>query len=335
MKRRHALRALLAFGLAFGLALAVASIAYASTESTYAAWDPSGANAGTLPTPHRDYTTTTTKCAVCHAVHKAPAGGELLLRTTVDQACVYCHIENDIGGVIYDGNTDNYTIENDHGHKNTATGGVTCVDCHAVHGANTFGGAKATEILKVWNIQQTLVAYMAAENTAAVVNAVTGDSWPGEWETSQVQDAAFCTQCHPYFSQKSETTVTASVVQSDGSRLISTFKTHPLKKPGGENGNAYYQGFVAQGQSIPETTTIAVYSARGCNWNCHWSKAGGYPHYNSATSRFLVGGEWDNAQSTVEDPSEDGACLWCHRYADRTGDPLIVPEGTGGVGISY
>jgi predicted CXXCH cytochrome family protein len=236
MRHRHALRALLALSLALGCALSVASVAYASTESTYAAWDAGGANTGSLHTPHRDYSTTTTKCAVCHSVHKAPASGELLLRTTVGDSCTYCHIQSNLGRiVIYGGNLAWYNgPDNDHGHQ---SGGVTCVDCHSVHGANAFGGDKSSKILKVWNIQATFIQYMALEDTAAVVNAVNGKVWPGEWDTGQVQDTAFCSQCHPYYSDKSETTVTASVVQSDGTRLSTSFKTHPMKKPGGEKGN--------------------------------------------------------------------------------------------------
>jgi predicted CXXCH cytochrome family protein len=349
MRHRHALRALLALGLAFGLALAAASVAYASTESTYAMWNPSAPN-DSPATPHKGYSTTTTKCAVCHAVHKAPAGGELLLRTTVDQACVYCHIENDIGGVIYGGNTDNYTIESDHGHQTT---GVTCVDCHAVHGANTFGGPQRAKILKVFGIQETFVKYLTGSlDTSAVINGVgplPGDPdfpWPGRWETSQVQDTAFCSQCHPYYSDASETTVTAWVVQSNGSRLEKEFKTHPMKIPGNEEGSLPYQGFVARGSTVPTSQTIAVYSSRGCNWVCHGSPnplsdpyyAGpdnSYPHYNAFTSRFLAGHEDDsNRTDPVENSSQDSACLMCHRYVNRT-DAWADPKGPGGVGLSY
>jgi hypothetical protein len=42
--------------------------------------------------PHGNYTTTTIKCAVCHSVHGADAGGVLLLNgTSVGNSCNYCH----------------------------------------------------------------------------------------------------------------------------------------------------------------------------------------------------------------------------------------------------
>ncbi|MHB9003613.1 MAG: hypothetical protein ACYC6C_06055, partial [Coriobacteriia bacterium] len=42
--------------------------------------------------PHGGYTTATTKCKVCHAVHEAQMGGEVLLRSTIADACNYCHV---------------------------------------------------------------------------------------------------------------------------------------------------------------------------------------------------------------------------------------------------
>jgi predicted CXXCH cytochrome family protein len=348
MSRRSTVRALLALSLALGCALAAASIAYASTESTYATWVATGANE-TTPTPHKGYSTTTTKCAVCHAVHKAPAGGELLLRTTVEQACVYCHIENDIGGVVYGGNTDNYTIESDHGHQTTASGGVTCVDCHAVHGANTFEGHQATKILKVWNIQQSFVTSMSPIGGEAAIIAADGpDGFLFSWDAEAVQDAAFCSQCHPYYSGASEDVVTAQVIQSDGTFQSKSFKTHPLKVPGGENGMDYWQGFVAQGSTLDESLAVAVYRTIGCYRSCHAGAArdagsgvpsdDSYPHYSAATSRFLASGG-ANRDGHVVNSSDDSNCLMCHVWFDGQGG--VGPKGgtanpvDGGVGLSY
>jgi predicted CXXCH cytochrome family protein len=340
-------RMLLVTALAAGLCLTSASVAFASTESTYATWvDTVTDHSQPHATPHRDYATTTTKCAVCHAVHKAPATGELLLRSTVGNACVYCHIETDIGGiVIYDGVVANYTTEDEHGHQST---GVTCVDCHSVHGANTYKGAMVTKILKVGAIQPSYLDYITSgsNDTSVVINA--DDSawtgWAGPWP------GAFCSQCHPYFSNASEDTITASVVQSDGGRLTKSFKTHPLKKPGKENGHDYYEGFEASGSIVPMDEAVAAKGPNGCGAQCHSSPEPGdtgaagpdnsYPHWNVHTSRFLHGapGAWGEDQ-TVENSTDDAACLECHVW-DESGGGTGPDGGTaaprpGGVGISY
>ncbi|MDO8963044.1 MAG: cytochrome c3 family protein, partial [Coriobacteriia bacterium] len=98
--------------------------------------------------PHRHYSTTTSKCAVCHSVHNAPAGGIILLRgATVSATCLMCHdgtqsgigpyhtIEKH-GGVV--------TAEHEVDVTNAIPGGSTdlvgnlgCSNCHSVHGAKT------------------------------------------------------------------------------------------------------------------------------------------------------------------------------------------------------
>ncbi len=81
----------MAIALAVVCVAGPAGTAYASTDSTYAAWTAGPPNDTSLGTPHSDFQLTTVKCAVCHAVHKGEPGGQLLLRTTVADACTYCH----------------------------------------------------------------------------------------------------------------------------------------------------------------------------------------------------------------------------------------------------
>jgi hypothetical protein len=70
---------------------------------TYKNWNTTlGTNAGDN-SPHGNYTTTTVKCVVCHAVHYAAPGNDsrtgassgqhadTLLRMKASDACVYCH----------------------------------------------------------------------------------------------------------------------------------------------------------------------------------------------------------------------------------------------------
>ncbi len=79
----------------------------AKTEGGYAAFE-----SGTLYTtnPHGGYDSTTNKCKVCHAVHRAEGAYYLLRSDTQDDACSYCHIGGsahsrkvvyDLAGTIY------------------------------------------------------------------------------------------------------------------------------------------------------------------------------------------------------------------------------------------
>ena len=127
---------------------------------TYEDWDEAnGTNAGTN-SPHGNYTTTTVKCVVCHAVHyaapAAPAGyvagndytvpsgnqaADTLLRSKASDACIYCHATAGIavnGKPVYDGLGQALTGVGATGGY-TTTGhaiGENCSVCHSsVHGA--------------------------------------------------------------------------------------------------------------------------------------------------------------------------------------------------------
>jgi predicted CXXCH cytochrome family protein len=342
MRRRHAARALLLAAFVLAFAAGATSAAFASTDSTYTAWDPAAPN-DSPATPHKGYATTTTKCAVCHAVHKAPAAGELLLRTDVADACIYCHIQTNVGvKVIYGGNVTWFRgPDNDHGHQAPA---AKCIDCHSVHGANTFMGVNTSKILKVGPIQPEFVTDIAGGDAAKIVAGDPFEVWPPYWETDKVQEVAFCSQCHPYYSDASERTITAQVVQSDGTFALTSFRTHPIKRPGNETGDGYYDGFVAQGSTIPTSSEVAVRGPTGCSDQCHSNPGpagpeNSFPHYNAYTSRFLSGApDASSGWDVVEDSSQDSACLMCHVWfagdggADEHGDSIGYD---GGVGITY
>jgi hypothetical protein len=99
-------------------------------------------NAGT--TPHGNYTTTTVKCVVCHAVHYAAPGGapvgqgqaaDTLLRMRASDACIYCHATANVavnGRPVYNGLGS--TIGSGGGTVGHETG-TNCSMCHtSVHG---------------------------------------------------------------------------------------------------------------------------------------------------------------------------------------------------------
>lgn len=98
--------------------------------------------------PHGHYSTTTSKCSVCHDVHNANAGGVILLRgATVSAACLTCHdgtqsgigpydtIEAHGGTVAAQHRTDTTNVVP--GGTTNLTGSLACSDCHSVHGAGT------------------------------------------------------------------------------------------------------------------------------------------------------------------------------------------------------
>lgn len=140
----------------------IAAIPCAACHGTAAATEPSG--------PHGGYTTTTSKCATCHAVHEAPAGGVMLLpAATVLATCETCHDGTGgtgVYGVIkarthFEPTSDHSMVALDTNSipgGDPATGGsrdatfsgaggrLTCTDCHSPHGANVvaaFTGDRA------------------------------------------------------------------------------------------------------------------------------------------------------------------------------------------------
>jgi hypothetical protein len=75
-------------------------------EGGYAAFDDTEF-AGDYDNPHGGYDTTTNKCKVCHAVHRAEGAYYLLRADSQDDACDYCHIGGSAHSskVVYDLNT--------------------------------------------------------------------------------------------------------------------------------------------------------------------------------------------------------------------------------------
>jgi hypothetical protein len=102
--------------------------------------------------PHGNYTTTTVKCVVCHAVHYAAPGGgpvgssgakaDTLLRVKASEACAYCHAtagEAVNGRPVYNGVGATTIIADTGTPQDNNTGhysGSNCNVCHTnVHGA--------------------------------------------------------------------------------------------------------------------------------------------------------------------------------------------------------
>jgi predicted CXXCH cytochrome family protein len=351
-RRNH--RIAIALSFALGFSLFATSVAFASTESTYAVWDPAPPNDAPA-TPHSGYTTSTTKCAVCHAVHKAPADGELLLRSTVGEACVYCHIDTDLGVVtIYNGDRTAYLSENKNNHS--LEGGAPCSGCHSVHGANTYTGAIATKILKALPIQPEFVRlFTDATNTpepfyTGAFPYVNGGGEPiasppnkgddGWYGARFVQQVAFCTGCHPYYTDASEHYITTDrmIVEGAISTQTRTFASHPMKFAWeyDADGNPVDSSFEATGSTLPAGSKVALMSTNGC-FRCHGERdyldlgpgdpERSFPHYTPNRQRFLVSSDENGGQQRLDtlDSTQDGTCFPCHRWDD----------GSSGTGVTY
>jgi hypothetical protein len=154
-----------------------AAAAYAEhAPSNYNEWNIANGTNSVVQSPHSGYAATTVKCNVCHSIHRSPVTGmklanqdvspstmyqyntgntEMLLRSTVADACNYCHINSAVGGVrLYNGNSANRSPalwDSGYGH----TVGNACTYCHATHGASTFKGAVAGKVIKYTATQHT------------------------------------------------------------------------------------------------------------------------------------------------------------------------------------
>ncbi len=323
-------------------------------QARYVTWSTAGANAGTGG-PHQNYQLATQKCGVCHAVHNAaisnstswgpsPTGSgetQMLLRSSVADACTYCHIDTNIGGLqIYGGLPTKYATDDVYGHNGSTA--ATCADCHAVHGADIFQGAIARKILQKGGAPSNTNGNVQVEAAAAYSAMNGGDLYNGNVNLN-AQVSGFCTKCHKVWTDASETTITASGIWQDSSGAMGSFtnaqyKAHPLKTAGAT--------FSAKGAKY--TGKVAWANAEYCR-SCHAAglteQAGVYtgvvvssfPHYTPARARFLTSG-WGAADASatamgignaVNDPNEDGVCLRCHRNGSASGN------STAGVGIGF
>ena len=133
--------------------------------------------------PHGLYTTTTSRCDMCHTLHDAPTGFKLLPGATVRDTCFSCHDGTGGQGVYgaitarggaadppgHDVDETNVVPGGDPASGGSATvafrgvgGNMTCSDCHSPHGSNTV--AKFTgERIRIWTNMETPSAYYSTK----------------------------------------------------------------------------------------------------------------------------------------------------------------------------
>jgi len=313
-------------------------------------------NAGS---PHANYATTTNKCAVCHAVHRADAGGTVLTAwngaaapsgdAMATGSCVFCHGPSATftNVKVQVGNSTNPYALSPHSR---------CQRCHtpSPHGAGA--SVYPTLAQKLFNTEadDALAADMGTNGLVAADFNLTGDSAMA----ITMGSGYLCTACHdnaadPVVFAIGETEALPTIAGLGTQSPVTGHRVYAMNtntwNEADEYG-AYYSGLTdAAGDS-----TIAFNNARGCK-ACHdantaWgSKA--FPHgyvstngvasTSSETSAaqiwMLAAGDADDAKGVASIDAlgqgngknaaltSDGLCLKCHLSGDRT----------AGVGVTY
>lgn len=289
--------------LAAALVLMFASVAMARPNGNiYIAWSSAAPN-NAVPTPHAGYTTATEKCNVCHSVHYAATAGftwpdtagagantwttdantetQMLLRSSVANACNYCHIQTTVGGVqLYGGIVTNYTVGSSFAHNGPS---AACSGCHAVHGANTFQGPNQTKVLRVRSDRPIQPEVIGAAGGNASITALYTNAADAIADTSALgkyyQQVAFCTQCHAEYTDASESTITGGPGYYDNGAYIagSEYKGHPMKA-------FEVGGFTAAGDNTAEQVAwVGSNTCRSCHDAGNVNEGGltfnSFPHY--------------------------------------------------------
>jgi len=321
--------------MAVALVALMATPAFAYMNNFYQSWTTGVGNV------HYGYSTASNKCNVCHSVHEAPVAGDkqsstasnkwtvtdtdtqMLLRSTVANSCVYCHISTTIGGVnIYGGTSNNYYTNNgttwsgsSFSHDGPPNGHANCSNCHSVHGANVFGASAAPYILAdnydeaaggkttpgagfgigtCGDIAGASVGNVALFTTSQ--DAIDGNLNPSLSPapvTFLAQETVFCSQCHAFYQSTDATYGVGDEgwgTGGGGSGTLNGIKTHPMR--------AATNNFQASGSTIGANQTVAWASSGTCR-NCH--DAGNvlaennpgftnnsFPHYTAGSYRFML-----------------------------------------------
>lgn len=319
--------------------------------------------------PHGAYTTTTAKCAVCHAVHyaapgNAPVGSagntaDTLLRMTAANACAYCHVvagQTVNGRSVYDGVM--VTDATSGGSQNSGHAvGTNCNECHtSVHGSGADSSVPAiTGYLLKQSAYSAASPYttvfariQAVDATAAIQGFATASAdatvtgfdeatWTNPANNgTQYREAAvgfFCTQCHDgsygQTQDGAQANTKSAAVQYSGHRVQASVETTWTGHSSG--------AFNGKGQ-------IAWSAANNCK-SCHDGKDSlgnaGFPHSWGGTKMWLVAAP-SSSEATVALPYGTAANS---NYKYQLGQPQLSDgvclkchrqdSTTAGVGLTY
>lgn len=289
----------------------VGCIILASTAIASATWGDGGTFAWSLTAdnlaanmtgPHKGYTSSTEACGVCHAVHNA-APGEVLLSSTIANACDYCHVGEGLSYIqVYAGYDTWYQTDNNKNHSNH------CTDCHAVHGANTINGSG---ILK---------ATTSADGVApAPVNRSVGTTYvPGGTVAATASQSEWCSTCHQYTDA-----MDGIGTGYDYYELAFNGRSHVMTDQIATYGNSvtsYSGGTVAWVGSQTCAHCHADKSQGTVGWKIPAApKGAAFPHYTAGVRFLLTAAYNGGTTASASNSNDDGVCLRCHKNSAITG----------------
>lgn len=262
--------------------------------------------------PHGAYLDSTEKCRVCHAVHHPTGGGERLLRSTVTNACTYCHVSANfaIKTVYAEDAATNYSGA-DLSNAHSAAGGATCVGCHQVHAATNLvipSSENAYAYSKLLRRPTGAGTYDVANSASVIADA---DSLQTGLTNKQAT-SAYCTQCHAYWNEAYDGdshTMRAPAADYRGMGIaVATASSATCRDchQGGVtdvdwDGSSDWVGKNAAGVNTTMTTAVGDLYQGANNW----------PH-------FVNGDRLLKDDVAVGDASKDQPCLDCHPNAGTT-----------------
>jgi len=347
-----------------------ANPAQGAGAGTYLDWDENlGTNAGDN-TPHGNYTTTTVKCAVCHAVHYAAPGGapvgsgqaaDTLLRVKAADSCAFCHATAGVavnGRPVYDGMDGALTASNTGGAFDTGHyTGTNCDCCHAtVHGVgadDSVAALKGYMLLEqsATNVQGTgaptanmLEAIIAIDHNAenqgfapgAALNGTIADY--ANTNTDMLRQQAvgiFCAECH----NGAYATAAAGAATNVRASGDAAFSGHRIAAAATSDWNA--GGTISSGSL--QNATVAWAAATDCR-SCHDALDSfgnpAFPHSWGGTKMWLTA-----AADASKSPTEALPYGTAPGSAYNDGRPQlsdgvclkchVAPGGVEGVGVTF
>jgi hypothetical protein len=337
--------------------------------NTYLDWNLSlGSNATEGNSPHGNYTTTTVKCAVCHAVHYAAPGGapvgsgqaaDTLLRRKASDACIYCHATTGQavnGRPVYDGLGGAITAPGATG-GNTTTGhivGTNCSYCHSsVHGANADNSVASLngyllKLMSATNVQGTgapsdnmLEAITAIDHNAVNQGWAAGDALAGTIGAYAANNdpvlreqavGVFCAECHLGAYATAAAGASTNVYESG----TAAFSGHRIAAPATTDWNV--DGSKSSGTF---SGTVAWAAATNCK-SCHDAQDTfgnvAFPHSWGGTKMWLTSAA--DAGAPKENLPLGGGANAYDAGRPQLSDGVclkchIASGGTDGVGITF
>jgi hypothetical protein len=337
--------------------------------NTYTDWSTTinyGGNAGAGNSPHGNFTTSTVKCVVCHAVHYAAPGGapvgsgqtaDTLLRMRADQACMYCHAtagEAVNGTPVYNGlsPTDGGGGATNEGHAT----GSDCSLCHcSVHGANQDNSVASLVGFMLIKLPVAAVGPQAVP-TSDMIGAVTAIDLqaqnqgfaPGAALAGTIGDYAsvntpvlreqavgvFCAECHNGAYATGAAGASTNVRGSDAAQ----FSGHRIAALATSNWNA--DGSKSSGRQ--DIGAVAFAAATNCK-SCHDANDtfgnGAFPHSWGGTKMWLMVASDAGAAKTAL-PYGTAAGSAYNDQSPQLSDGVclkchVASGGTAGVGITF